>query len=124
MIADQPVGRDARSAVLDQRRVERRSAHVHGNDIGEAVCASVEDPGSRSTRGARQQRIGCKALRDLRRHDAAVGLHDQQLPLVAVFLQLDFEARQIAGQDRPGVGVQRRCAVPFIDPDLGQYFGR
>ena len=113
---------DHRPFILYQGDVETGAAHVHADDIFVVMGAAVMNPGPGPARGSGQQGIDGKPAGDFRGHAAAVGLHDIQHTGKPVFTQTRLQVLQVAGQWRPGVGIQRRGAVPLVHPYLRQYF--
>ena len=111
-------------AVLDERNVEARAAHVHGDEILITGSRSAENTRHRPARRSRQKRATGKARRHFGRHHAAVGLHDQQSAVKPGALQARRQAFEITGQNRSDVGVKRGGAVPLIGAQLRQYLGR
>jgi hypothetical protein len=65
-------------AVLDDRDVETRSAHVHDDTIGLAARPRVRETGHRPAGRTREHRRHREPRDDLGRRDAAVRLHDEE----------------------------------------------
>ena len=96
--------RETHLAVLDERNVEARAAHVHGDEILMTGSRAAENPRHRPARRSRQKRATGKARSHLGRHHAAVGLHDQQSAVKPGALQ----TRRQSVRDNGSESVRRR----------------
>ena len=75
-VADRGLAADRRLAVLAERDVRRRAAHVEGEDVVEARLARDEERACDAAGRAREDAVDRVARRLARRHQAGVGAQD------------------------------------------------
>ncbi len=109
---------------VDDSDVERRSAHVGGDDVRNIhELAEVQGTGHARHR-ARVEREERRPDRTVHRDRAAAALRDLKRLRVAGFLQLPVQVAQVFRHHRPDVGVQRGRRDALVLAPLGSDIGR
>ena len=113
------------SAVLEDRGLGRRPAHVERDEVAlpapaRARWAQAMTPAA----GPDSSRLAGRRERGLRAHHAAARLHDPQRRVEARPLEPLHERLEVALDDRPEVRVDHARARPLVLPDLREDLGR
>ena len=111
--ADIVARRHGRLALAHQAGLRRCAAHVERDDVAKAERAADlrrgDDAADRAGFHHRHRALG----RDLRRHHAAVRAHDREITGKADLAEALREARHVAADLRPDVGVDHRGRHPL-----------
>ncbi len=117
---DLALGDEERLAAAVERGVERRAAHVDRDPVGEVVDRAVPRAGAWASRRAREQRHDGALADDLRRHHAAVRLHDEQHAAEVDAGELRDQRVDVAPQLGSDVRVQHGRRHAVVEADRGE----
>ena len=120
MSIDLALPRHLHLAVLDDRGVEARAAHVDDHEIVGAEATREGKARARPARGAGENRRRRVSRHELGRRDTAVRLHHQQDPVERGFLERDHQIVDVAAQHRSDVGAHHRRRDPLVQAYLRQ----
>ena len=109
---------DLHLAVLDERDVVARAAHVDDEAVLRPGRAGVREPRHRPAGRPGQHRRRGDVGDDLGGRDAAVGLHDEQDAAEVLLGQALDEPLDVAAQHRADVGVHRRRRHALVQAHL------
>ena len=115
---------DQRLAVVDQRELGRRAAHVEGQHALQPGVAAEPGAGQRARRRAAFQQLHRRALGLADMRQAAVRQHQEQAAGNALGAQRLLQPLEIDLGERPDVGVGHRRRGAQIFADLGRDVGR
>ena len=122
-VADRGVADDRRLAVLAQRDVRGRAAHVERQDVLVAGAAGDVERAGDAARRAREDAVDRVAGRLRRRHQAGVGAQDVHVGVRADALQAVLELAHVRRHLRPHVrvhaGRQRALVLAELGHDVG-----
>jgi hypothetical protein len=122
--ADLVLARPRREAVLEQRGLGGRAAHVERDEVG-----TIDEPPQTAARDDAGGRAGLDQVRRLARRGrgwegAAARLHDLERRLDPRVAQTPRERVDVAPDGRPEVGVDDRGARALVLAHLGEDVGR
>ena len=123
-VLDEPLLRDPLLALVDERDVGARAAHVEADRV--RVAAQHRDVAARDrARGdARRGEPDGQLLGRLRRHHAAARVQQQDVAVVAALLEPRLEPLHVAADERREHGVRDRRREALVLEDLGQDVAR
>ena len=105
---------------MDERHVGGGAAHVVGDGVAHARLRQRRRRRHHARGRARHDGLGRLARHDAGRHGAAVAVHDQQVALEALPLQLALQAPHVAVEDRLHGRVHRRRGAALVLAELRQ----
>ena len=111
-------------AVLDQRRLRGRAAHVEGEQVVDAELLAHPAGGDDTGCGTRLEREDRPLLRVVRGHHAAGGLHDLERPIDPDPVEAGPNPVDVRGHQRPHVGVDDRGRGALVLALLAQDLAR
>ena len=120
-VTDRGLAPDRRLAVLTERDVGRRAAHVEGEDVVEPRLAGDVERAGDAARRAREDAIDRVAHRLARRHQTGVRAEDVDVAGRTDALQLLLQAVDVRRDLRPDVRVHARGQRPLVLAELGQH---
>ena len=115
---------DQRLAVVDQRELGRRAAHVEGEHALQSGVAAEPGAGQRAGRRAAFEQLHRRALGLAHMGEAAVRQHQEQAAGNALGAQRLLEPLEIDLGQRPDVGVGHRRRRAQVLADLRRDVGR
>ena len=123
-VLDEPLLRDPLLALVDERDVGARAAHVEADRV--LVAAQHRDVAARDRAGgdAGGGEPDGELLGRLRRHHAAAGVQQQDVAVVAAVLEARLQPLHVAADERREHGVRDGRREALVLEDLRQHVAR